>query len=752
MKRFVTGDSMKRFILWLVIALNFAAFNGVSFASTKAQSISFLLSQVRTSTTSLAGGKVYAYSSGTTTVKSIWIDRDKQTLAANPYTLDANGTAQLYGDGIYRIVIKDAAGVTKYDRDGLPFQDLSANGMASVLDYGTGTLSEAITAIGSTPMTLAYGTDQTLAANTVIPATLELLPLNGAVINHGAYTISYAGSTSRWHDAQMFAGTVAVSVLQGSLNPRWFGVTGDGTTDDTAKIQIAINSLSAGQEIVFANTTYKINGVITVATSGVHIRFNGSTFNIGDTGTSGTISNGSSGKMGFLFQAQNIFVTGNVRCYGQGTLGTTSLAGMVFDNCDNAQVTATMYFEKMAAGRFVMWCDRGTFGDVAGKDINGLQTFESPPTNNAGSLEVVIGCVYSTFGNASGSGNFKPVRYISTALDAGSNYIDNSWCTFGSTTGSAAATPTFSSVLSIRSATDCSFGPVSGTGFSSGVIITQYGSDMASTSVGFHIDRNTIASVTGTYVNTAASLDAAVVQEAGDTGVKYPIGHNTINVVDVVVSGEAGIEASIGSLTIGSASIKTGSSVSASNRGIALHGITTTLPASYTGTLIIGSLTVDGPYNEAIGIGKQCNLTIDSVDLKNGTLAASPPTGMIQYNAAFGVGAAGVGKVSVNKIRYAFAGGAYTNPLFLYVDASAGFEAAKIFDIDGTGASGQASFASDFPYNVERGRVLYTQAPTTGTYTVGRVVWNTAPAIGVTPGWFCITAGTPGTWRAMPVL
>jgi hypothetical protein len=42
-----------------------------------------------------------------------------------------------------------------------------------------------------------------------------------------------------------------------------------------------------------------------------------------------------------------------------------------------------------------------------------------------------------------------------------------------------------------------------------------------------------------------------------------------------------------------------------------------------------------------------------------------------------------------------------------------------------------------------------TAAPTTGTWKQGDVVWNTAPAAGGTPGWMCVTAGAPGTWKAM---
>lgn len=43
-------------------------------------------------------------------------------------------------------------------------------------------------------------------------------------------------------------------------------------------------------------------------------------------------------------------------------------------------------------------------------------------------------------------------------------------------------------------------------------------------------------------------------------------------------------------------------------------------------------------------------------------------------------------------------------------------------------------------------------APTTGTWKVGDIAWNTAPAAGGAPGWVCTTAGTPGTWSAMASL
>lgn len=44
--------------------------------------------------------------------------------------------------------------------------------------------------------------------------------------------------------------------------------------------------------------------------------------------------------------------------------------------------------------------------------------------------------------------------------------------------------------------------------------------------------------------------------------------------------------------------------------------------------------------------------------------------------------------------------------------------------------------------------VYGTAAPATGTWAVGDIVWNSAPAAGGTLGWVCTTGGSPGTWKA----
>jgi hypothetical protein len=45
-----------------------------------------------------------------------------------------------------------------------------------------------------------------------------------------------------------------------------------------------------------------------------------------------------------------------------------------------------------------------------------------------------------------------------------------------------------------------------------------------------------------------------------------------------------------------------------------------------------------------------------------------------------------------------------------------------------------------------------TAIPTTGLWARGARIWSSTPTAGATPGWVCVTAGTPGTWKAMASL
>lgn len=80
----------------------------------------------------LASGSVYYYVPATTTDKSTWQDSGKSTLNTNPVVLDSAGRAIIYGEGIYRQLVKDSLGNTIWD------QLVTAPLVGSVLPaYGT---------------------------------------------------------------------------------------------------------------------------------------------------------------------------------------------------------------------------------------------------------------------------------------------------------------------------------------------------------------------------------------------------------------------------------------------------------------------------------------------------------------------------------------------------------------------------------------------------------------------------------------
>jgi hypothetical protein len=67
----------------------------------------------------------------------------------------------------------------------------------------------------------------------------------------------------------------------------------------------------------------------------------------------------------------------------------------------------------------------------------------------------------------------------------------------------------------------------------------------------------------------------------------------------------------------------------------------------------------------------------------------------------------------------------------------------------------RADFAGigSLPYKMQtlsggQKQVLAAAAPTTGTWAVGDICINSAPAIGSPKGWRCTVAGTPGTWTS----
>src|SRR4029077_8442571 len=62
-----------------------------------------------------AGGSLATYVRGTTTPKQTWLDPGQAALNTNPVILDAAGRCLLWGDGDYRLILRDAAGNLIWD-------------------------------------------------------------------------------------------------------------------------------------------------------------------------------------------------------------------------------------------------------------------------------------------------------------------------------------------------------------------------------------------------------------------------------------------------------------------------------------------------------------------------------------------------------------------------------------------------------------------------------------------------------------
>ena len=102
---------MKKLLLLFVIILALFVSGDVC-ASTRALQFDMLLAGLMDDDGNpVAGGTVYFYAAGTTTAKNVWTDKAK-TAPYTYVTLGDDGRVHVYGDGLYKVEVKTAAGTT----------------------------------------------------------------------------------------------------------------------------------------------------------------------------------------------------------------------------------------------------------------------------------------------------------------------------------------------------------------------------------------------------------------------------------------------------------------------------------------------------------------------------------------------------------------------------------------------------------------------------------------------------------------
>lgn len=90
-----------------------------------------------------AGGTLLTYVPGTTTFKTTWNAPDQSSANTNPIVLDSAGRVVMFGDGEYRLILKDVAGNQIWDQ---PSSTLVSAAMAPVIIAPT--IAEAVRLLG----------------------------------------------------------------------------------------------------------------------------------------------------------------------------------------------------------------------------------------------------------------------------------------------------------------------------------------------------------------------------------------------------------------------------------------------------------------------------------------------------------------------------------------------------------------------------------------------------------------------------
>jgi len=613
-------------------------------------------------------------------------------------------------------------------------------------------LNSAITAIGSTKTTLVIDEAVTLTGNATVPSTLHLFFLRDGKVTLGNYNLTINGQLTA-PLAQIFDenGTGKVTIAAGGvpyIYPQWWGAVGDGSTDDVTEIQSALTAarlggggivkLTSGSTFAISDTL-KIGSNTALLAYGATVKKLNSTWvlknyssdsddwvfdtacsNISIFGLSVDDNNITSSSYDFVFKRVTNLRIQDCRGYGSKDEDKSNGNINIDGACENVWLVNNDW--NCTGGWYIRTHnEKSETYDHTQKNIYVVGNRIVQPrtgwneclaifTHAAADIENVV-----VKGNiiGSSSGSYSGTISIFTH-QSGSGYAPKKIQIVGNTL--------------IGNPTD-----------TTGCRVIHIGHENSPTSGGPEeitiVGNNIYGGRYGIFFTHAS----------GAVGEKITIANN--NIWGCV----RGIQALLPHTTI------VGNNIEASTFGIELVALTGVTDAKWviSSNNIEVTQTTSGACINSSQLGGLKKVVItnnvlegarDSIRIDG--LKEVKIQGNTMYPSRYGVyllddsGATDTDDVYLidNLVT-----GTLTTAYYLNSDATIGTVTCINNTYDGANTAVTALTSA-----IHRGNSwnYAASAPASGTWSKGTIVWNTSPSAGGDPGWICVTAGSPGTWKA----